>query len=234
MLDKEIEKQYKQNGFNDNILTPTEVRRTMVAQDQGFKVERIEERLNWTIDNMGIFPIWLCYIKLNKRRAQEPKWQGHTHIADIGLYGFPTNPNYKCQKTLRAWQLSADAPAAWGDVYLTVKEADRNDEFGPKLKALREKYHGEGAFKNIDDKIKFWDEKEPDLGGPLPYFRFRRNWRYSKPKCLALLVLKPLVTVGSLFAPVVNLVSSVLLFPFQLFATGTANKQIGYQKTKTA
>lgn len=194
----------------------------MVGQDQGFKMSRIEERINWAIENIGVFPIWLCYIWLPLERRNDGKWKGESHIADLGLYGFPPSSSYRCQRDLRAWQLSADAPAAWGDLYMTLEEAGRKDEFGPAYQALRKKYKADGAFKRIEDKIAFYDPNEPDLGGPMPFFRIRRTWRYSKAKFLVMALIVPFIKLGFLTASILDL----LLLPVRLVFPKSDSKKL--------
>lgn len=213
VVDRKLAKHFEKYGFRFPILTQSEQRRTVVAQDQGFKSDRVEERLNWSIDNFGIFPIWVCYIRIpeNKRVG---KWENYSHMTDIGLYGIPSKSWYRSHEVLRAWQLSADEPVAWGELYLKLDEVDRIEEFGPKLKALRKEYKAEAAFKNIEDKITFYDPSEAG-GPPMAFFRVRLLWRQSKKLFFIFCISYPFIKLGCLVAATIQLVVSLvkLLLP---------------------
>lgn len=205
--------QYENYGFRSPVLTASEQRRTVVAQDQGFKIDKVEERLKWSIDNIGIFPIWVCYIQISKE-DRVGKFEHCTHLTDIGLYGVPSKSSYRSHEVLRAWQLSADEPVAWGELYLKRDEANRIKEFGPKLKALRKQYKAEGAFKDIEDKITLYDPSEAG-GPPMAFFRIRLMWRQSKALFLSFCIFYPFMKLACLVALIIeHLVSLVkLLLP---------------------
>ena len=212
-VDRKAAKHFEKFGFRFPILSEKEHRETLVVQDQGFKSDRVEERLNWAMENFGIFPIWVCYIRIpeNKRVG---KYENCTHETDIGVYGIPSNPSYRSHEVLRAWQLSADDPVAWGEVYLKRNELDLIHEFGPKLEELRKKYKAEGSFKNIEDKITFFDPSQAH-GPPMTLFRYQLMWRHSKKDFILFFVFYPFIKLGFLVAGLIELLVSPikLLFP---------------------
>jgi len=197
-MEQELKDQYDNFGFRIPVLTESEQRRTVVAQDQGFKMDRVAERLHWAMDHFGILPIWVCYARLPESE-RTGKFKNCTHLTDIGLYGVPSNPSYRSHEVIREWQLSTDEPAAWGELYLTADEADeRIGEFGPELQAARKKYKAEGTFKSVRDKITFFKPSEADVGPPLAYFRSQLMWRQSKALFLTYWMSYPLIKLGSL------------------------------------
>ena len=196
IIEEEATKEYASYGFKSSLLTNEEQRRTIVLQDQGFKVERVEERLNWAIENMGIFPIWTCYIHIPEHE-RVGKWNGCTHLCDIGLYGVPSVSSYRCNRHLREWQLSTDETAAWGELFLSKQEAfERISEFGPHLSKLRKEYKAEGSFKSFEEKMVFYDEtRSIEKEAPTSNFRIKMMWRESKTTFFAMCVVIPVLKV---------------------------------------
>jgi len=173
--------------------TPSDMHRCLVHQDMGVRLSRLEETLVYTVERLGVYPIWVCPVQVLK--AEGALWNaGWRHVAgegsgfplmavDVGLYGEPTVPGFRARSAIRALQRFVDMPSFWGMSYLTRAELEGVYDF-PAYAATRAAYRagikggqGSPAFPHIADKTSFWDANAPDLP-PLHLWRLQRAGIY--------------------------------------------------------
>ena len=133
-----------------------------VIQDFYIPESRAEAFLDDTIDQEGIFPIWLCPV----RATTQPQWFSPHYqtplsgspaedLIDIGLYGLPKGTRTISEVTKRledATTKLGGRKMLYSHSYFTPEEFW---EIYPEkeYRFLRHRYHADGVWLNIDEKV---------------------------------------------------------------------------------
>jgi FAD/FMN-containing dehydrogenase len=187
LVDREVAGVFAAHGFRDRSLSVMERERCLVNQDMGVRRERLGEGIRWVQQNLGVYPIWNCPIKLP---ARDQERFGTTHLVDIGIYGEPSVSDYRHISAMRALQRFVDLPSIWGVCYLTRDELRAAGTIGfEAYDKLRARYGADCAFPHIFEKVIWVDPTGPDPG-KIPFWRLYRTYGprwYTKPGPLAVL-----------------------------------------------
>ncbi|NJM27175.1 MAG: FAD-binding oxidoreductase [Pseudanabaena sp. RU_4_16] len=186
-LDREIEKVRSKYGFSSPNLTSEERERCLVNQDMGMKLSRLREGIEYVQQNLNVYPIWNCAVKVRKRDRAAI---GEEYVVDVGIYGEPMVPNYRNGCQMRALQQFVDYPALWGVSYLTRMEIHTKGIYDYQAyENIRQEYKAANAFVHLDDKIMWFDTSKPDPG-KIPLWRLHSSYgRYWYLKFLVLMVI---------------------------------------------
>jgi hypothetical protein len=158
-VDDATEAALAESGFDDPWLKPEERERCMIHQDLVVTQARIPEMIRYVQENVQLYPIWTCLVDTEQiAGASLPGF-----IADIGLYGEPMARGYQAYRTNRELQKMADLPSYWGNSYLTAEEWDQTYQLSGYEQA-RKKYHAEGVFLHIRDRVRFIHQHEIAAG----------------------------------------------------------------------
>jgi delta24-sterol reductase len=190
LLDQATAEAFARQGFADQGLTVLERERCLVLQDVGVRLGRLREGIDWVQAHLAVYPLWNCAIRVPEAGVPDV---GTTHVVDIGIYGEPAVRRYRCVDAMRALQRLVDCPSLWGVSYLTREELrgarivdfDRNER-------VRRRYHAEGAFPHLEEKVVWVDPAAPQASGKIPLWRLYRafgaRW-YLKPQAYVALAL---------------------------------------------
>jgi FAD/FMN-containing dehydrogenase len=182
-VDRAVENVRAKHGFNTPGLTTEERERCLVTQDMGVKLSRLREGIAYVQQNLAVYPLWNCPVKLNARGRA--RW-GENYLVDIGIYGEPLIPNYQNSRQMRALQQFVDAPSSWGVSYLTPAETRAKGcyDFAAYERA-REKYEA-SAFPHLDDKVIWFDSAQREPGKIFLWRLYRSYGKYWYLKLLGL------------------------------------------------
>jgi delta24-sterol reductase len=161
-LDRQVEAKVKVTGFRGPM--PLEiVERCVINQDMGVLLSRLDEGIEYVQQNLEVYPLWNCpagsaaiggqathdaFVVPRKLRGR------HDPLVDIGIYGEPMVRPYRNFDAMRALQKFVDVPSLWGVCYLSPEELHEIYDFSA-YEAVQKKYHAEGAFLPLEQKIKF-------------------------------------------------------------------------------
>jgi hypothetical protein len=181
-VDQAAEKQRLQNKSISAVgnMSFAEMQRNVVLQDMGIRLQRLKEGLQWNIDNLGVYPTWVCPVyqpDMNDHLKRKPYVRvpkndpENAWLVDIGLYGEPTVEPFYHHQTVRRLQQFVDYPSKWGVSYLD--KADVQQE----LAALRARYHATEAFVPLEEKVTFrdGDKDARDTEAKIPAWRLYRD-----------------------------------------------------------
>ncbi len=182
-LDREVEAKVKTSGFKGNL--PIEIaERSLVNQDMGIRLSRLDEGIAYVQKNLDVHPLWNCPAgggSLGLAFATPRKMAAHPEmVVDIGIYGEPWAKGYTSFAALRALQKFVDVPSLWGVSYLTAEELREVYDFG-SYEEIQTKYHAREAFVPLEQKIRFMQPKGDDLG-PDRLWRLKKLWYDFKAK----------------------------------------------------
>ena len=161
-LDRQVEAKVKVTGFRGPM--PVElVERCVINQDMGVLLARLDEGIEYVQKNLDVHPLWNCpagsaaiggpaahdaFVVPRKLRGKSDP------LVDIGIYGEPMVRPYRNFDAMRALQKFVDVPSLWGVCYLSPDELHEIYDFEP-YEIVRKKYHADGAFMPLEQKIKF-------------------------------------------------------------------------------
>jgi delta24-sterol reductase len=172
-------------------LSVDEMHRCIVLQDMGMRLKRLKEGLQWNIDNLGVYPTWVCpahdkTVHDRIARSKNPRVPvgdlENEWFADIGFYGEPTVRPFYHRQAVRRLQHFVDYPSKWGVSYLD--KADVQQE----LASLRARYHATEAFVPLEEKVTFrdGDKDAQSTETMIPAWRlYRDHGKYWKLKLAA-------------------------------------------------
>ena len=133
-----------------------------VIQDFYIPEKHAETFLNDTMDQEGIFPIWLCPVRATTQpQLFSPHYQETLSgapaedIIDIGLYGLPKGTKTIAEVTRR---LEQETSKLGGRKMLYSHSYFTPDEFWKiypeeEYRFLRQRYHADGMWLNLDEKV---------------------------------------------------------------------------------
>jgi delta24-sterol reductase len=199
LCDKKAHSAMKTTGFRPNgRLSVEELQRSVVNQDMGVKLSRLEEGIAYAQRNLGVYPLWLCPISVKNSlcysvtqiplHPSRAKAIGDDFQVDIGIYGEPTVSPFYHRRVVKALQEFVDAPSDWGISYKNPE--DIKQEWAP----IREKYHATAAFNSLEEKISFRsaDLDSANLELPIPNWRlvdaFGWHWKIVLGAALAVIL----------------------------------------------
>eukprot|EP00658_Telonema_sp_P-2_P069944 TRINITY_DN5948_c0_g2_i1.p1 TRINITY_DN5948_c0_g2~~TRINITY_DN5948_c0_g2_i1.p1 ORF type:complete len:326 (+),score=46.48 TRINITY_DN5948_c0_g2_i1:177-1154(+) len=176
--DKKALKAMKTSGFRPNgHLSVEQLQRSVVNQDMGVKLSRLEEGILYVEQHLGVYPLWLCPVSIKSSLAYSPaqlalhpdrsKALGDDFQVDIGVYGEPTVSPFYHRRVVKALQEFVDVPSDWGISYKDPETVRL--EWAP----LREKYHATSAFNSLDEKISFRSADVDAANCELPISQWR-------------------------------------------------------------
>jgi len=174
-LDREVAKKVAKTGFKGNL--PLDIiERSMVNQDMGMRLSRLEEGIAYVQENIGVHPLWNCpagtgaldlAFATPRKMAARPET-----VVDIGIYGEPMAKGFRSFERIRALQKFVDVPSLWGVSYLSPEELREAYDF-TSYEEVQRKYAATDAFVPLESKIRFMqpagESLEPD-----------RLWRLKK------------------------------------------------------
>jgi hypothetical protein len=170
-LDRRVESQVRTSGFKGNI--PIElVERSLVHQDMGMLLGRLDEGIEYVQDKLGVYPLWNCAagpVSIEQASRETPftiprRLRGSREMmVDIGIYGEPTVRDYRNFEAMPALQKFVDVPSLWGVCYLSPEELRDVYDFSA-YEAARRKYHADEAFLTLTSKIRFMRPSGADEG----------------------------------------------------------------------
>jgi|GEM_PF-2260072 len=191
-VDKKVREAYESEGFGPHLVSEEVRNRHLVYQDLGVALDRVPEIVRWIGDNIGVYPLWNCPIRLMTPEhlpalpAAAPG--AHRYLVDVGVYGAPTVKSYRAHVTVAELQRKVDFPSLWGPIYLGREELAGKRGFDLAAHdELRARYHANGAFAHLYDKITWAGDTAPAAGGPSSLWRLERDFGpkwYKKPGAL--------------------------------------------------
>ena len=178
-LDREVQKKVAATGFKGNL--PMEIaERSMVNQDMGIRLSRLDEGIAYVQKNLGVHPLWNCPAgkgELGLAFATPRKMMERPEmVVDIGIYGEPMAKGYTSKQAIRALQKFVDVPSLWGVSYLSPDELREIYDFG-SYEAAQKKYGAADAFVPLESKIRFMPASpEGASEGPDRLWRLKKLW----------------------------------------------------------
>jgi delta24-sterol reductase len=168
-LDREVDRKVRETGFTAHM--PIELaQRSLISQDMGMRLSRLEEGIEYVQRNFAIYPLWNCPADAGtseigfatpRKMAANPEL-----VVDIGIYGEPRVRGFRFYDALHALQRFVDVPTLWGVSYLTPAELREIYDFAT-YEAVQTKYHAAGAFVPLESKIHFMRPSENQAAVPL-------------------------------------------------------------------
>jgi delta24-sterol reductase len=173
-MDKQVADTYSRSGFASQEMTTEERDRCVISQDMGVRIERLTEGIRWIQENLAVYPIWNCAVRLPER--DRPRFAGSTHVIDLGIYGEPQVADYRRIAAMRGLQKMADSPSLWGVSYLSWDElCAASPERYARYERVRHDQGADAAFLHIKDKVVWVDPAAPDPG-KIPMWRLYRSY----------------------------------------------------------
>jgi delta24-sterol reductase len=184
LVDREVERKVRSNGFKWNM--PAElVERSLVNQDMGMRLSRLEEGIEYVQRHLGVYPLWNCpagqgtvdpAFAIPSRLAERLEM-----VVDIGIYGEPTVRPYHSYEAMRALQKFVDVPSLWGVCYLSPEELREIYDFA-SFRRVQEANHAAEAFLPLESKLQFM-RPAGAAKGPVPLWRLVNlyyDWRAKR------------------------------------------------------
>ena len=141
-----------------------------------------ERFINYTAQEFGIWPIWLCPLKQSPQPTMHPHTKGalsDDQMLNIGLWGF--GPSDPAEYLLKNRELEKTLGSMGGMKWLYAQTYYSRDEFWSQFdrawyQELRQKYRADGALPDVHDKVHVDIEKYTKMTGSDLGMRMKNVW----------------------------------------------------------